>query len=96
MARVAPGTIIHADEATSWDNLGAHCNMRRINHSVCYSDGEACTNGAESFFSRLRRLNSVPITVSGRLILARMPMKWLGTKIIAVILTGCSFWELLS
>jgi hypothetical protein len=29
--------------------------MRRINHSVCYSDGQACTNQAESFFSRLRR-----------------------------------------
>lgn len=31
------------------------CEMRRINHSVCYSDGVACTNQAESFFSRLRR-----------------------------------------
>ncbi len=55
MARVAPGTVIHADEATSWDGLQAHYEMRRINHSVCYSDGMACTNGAESFFSRLRR-----------------------------------------
>jgi len=55
MNRVAPGTVIHADEATSWDGLHAHYDMRRINHSVCYSDGKACTNGAESFFSRLRR-----------------------------------------
>jgi transposase-like protein len=55
MARVKPGTVIHADEASSWDGLGAHYDMRRINHSVCYSDGNACTNGAESFFSRLRR-----------------------------------------
>ncbi len=55
MARVAPGTLIHADEATSWDGLHSHFEMRRINHSVCYSDGQACTNGAESFFSRLRR-----------------------------------------
>ncbi len=30
--------------------------MRRINHSVTYSDGLACTNQAESFFSRLRRM----------------------------------------
>lgn len=29
--------------------------MKRINHEECYSDGEACTNNAESFFSRLRR-----------------------------------------
>jgi hypothetical protein len=28
----------------------------RINHSECYSDGIACTNMAESFFSRLRRM----------------------------------------
>ncbi len=55
MARVAPGTVIHADEATSWDGLHSHYEMRRINHSVCYSDGLACTNQAESFFSRLRR-----------------------------------------
>jgi len=29
--------------------------MRRINHQEAYSDGEACTNQAESYFSRLRR-----------------------------------------
>ncbi|MEI9988545.1 MAG: IS1595 family transposase [Rhizomicrobium sp.] len=55
MKRVQPGTVIHADEAMAWDSLHDHYEMRRINHSVCYSDGQACTNGAESFFSRLRR-----------------------------------------
>ncbi len=55
MRRVAAGTVIHADEATSWDSLHDHYKMHRINHSVCYSDGEACTNWAESYFSRLRR-----------------------------------------
>jgi len=55
MQRVAPGSVIHADEAMAWDNLNNHYEMRRINHSVCYSDGVACTNMAESFFSRLRR-----------------------------------------
>jgi hypothetical protein len=29
--------------------------MRRINHSVAYSKDGACTNQAESYFSRLRR-----------------------------------------
>lgn len=53
--RVAAGTVIHADEASSWDSLQDHFEMRRINHSVCYSDGNACTNWAESYFSRLRR-----------------------------------------
>jgi hypothetical protein len=29
--------------------------MHRINHQEAYSDGDACTNQAESFFSRIRR-----------------------------------------
>jgi transposase-like protein len=54
-ARVAVGSIIHADEAAHWDELHARYLTKRINHSQAYSDGEACTNQAESFFSRLRR-----------------------------------------
>jgi transposase-like protein len=53
--RVAPGSVVHADEASHWDALHARFLTRRINHSEAYSDGEACTNQAESFFSRLRR-----------------------------------------
>lgn len=53
--RVAPGSTIFADEATHWDALHARFLTKRINHSESYSDGEACTNMAESFFSRLRR-----------------------------------------
>ena len=52
---VAPGSTVHADEAAHWDALHARFLTKRINHSECYSDGEACTNMAESFFSRLRR-----------------------------------------
>lgn len=52
---VAPGSTIHADEATHWDALHARFLTKRINHSESYSDGEACTNQAESFFSRIRR-----------------------------------------
>jgi transposase-like protein len=52
---VAAGSIVHADEATHWDALHARFLTKRINHSEAYSDGEACTNQAESFFSRLRR-----------------------------------------
>jgi len=47
---------VHADEATHWDDLHARFDTRRINHSIAYSDGDACTNMAESFFSRLRRM----------------------------------------
>ena len=52
---VKPGTVVHADEAGGWDRLHAYYEMRRINHSVSYSKDGACTNWAESFFSRMRR-----------------------------------------
>jgi hypothetical protein len=54
-ARVASGTVVHADEASGWDVLHAAYDMKRINHSKAYSLDGACTNQAESFFSRLRR-----------------------------------------
>src|SRR6185503_11714382 len=41
---VAPGSIVHADEASHWDALHARFLTKRINHSEAYSDGEACTN----------------------------------------------------
>jgi transposase-like protein len=53
--RVEAGSIIHADEATHWDRLHALYLTKRINHEQAYSDEDACTNQAESFFSRLRR-----------------------------------------
>ncbi len=53
--RIELGSIVHADEATHWDALHARYLTKRINHQEAYSDGEACTNQAESFFSRLRR-----------------------------------------
>lgn len=52
---VAPGSVIHADEAAHWESLHASYAMERINHSRVYRDGSACTNLAESWFSRLRR-----------------------------------------
>ena len=48
--------IIHADEASHWDALHAGWMTKRINHSEAYSDGVGCTNQAESYFSRLRRM----------------------------------------
>ena len=52
---VAPGSIVHADEARGWDAINVHYEMRRINHKVAFSRDGACTNWAESYFSRLRR-----------------------------------------
>lgn len=42
-ANVERGATVHADEASHWDKMAA------------YSKDGACTNQAESFFSRLRR-----------------------------------------
>lgn len=54
-ANVEHGATVHADEASHWDNLHARFATKRINHSEAYSKDGACTNMAESFFSRLRR-----------------------------------------
>ena len=54
-ARVALGSELHADEAPHWDGVEFTYNTRRINHGQAYSADGACTNQAESYFSRLRR-----------------------------------------
>jgi transposase-like protein len=53
--RVGKGTTLHADESAAWNPLNAKFAMKRVNHQDGYSIDEACTNGAESYFSRLRR-----------------------------------------
>jgi transposase-like protein len=53
--RVAKGTTVHADESPAWNTLHASFAMQRINHQDGFSIDGACTNGAESYFSRLRR-----------------------------------------
>jgi hypothetical protein len=53
--RVAKGTVLHADEASTWDGLHERFEMKRINHQEAYSLNGACTNQAEEYFSRLRR-----------------------------------------
>ena len=47
--------MIHADEGAAFDGLHARYVMARINHEEAYSKDGACTNQAESFFSRMRR-----------------------------------------
>lgn len=54
-ANVQHGSTVHADEASHWDQLAAYFPIKRINHQEAYSQDGACTNAAESFFSRLRR-----------------------------------------
>jgi hypothetical protein len=45
---VAPGTVVNADEANSWDSLHARFEMRRIDHGEAYSLDGACTNWRKS------------------------------------------------
>ena len=52
---IARGSAVYADEAPCWDILHARYPTKRINHSYAFSDEDACTNQAESYFSRLRR-----------------------------------------
>ena len=53
---VASGTTVHGDESGAWDALHASYPMLRVNHSREFKgDDDACTNQAESWFSRLRR-----------------------------------------
>lgn len=53
---VSRDATVHADEASHWDNLHAFFPTLRINHSEAYSLNGICTNQAESYFSRLRRM----------------------------------------
>jgi transposase-like protein len=53
--RIAKGTTVHADESPAWNVLHASFAMQQINHQEGFSIDGACTNGAESYFSRLRR-----------------------------------------
>ncbi len=55
-ARIHHMSTVHADEASHWDALHGKFDTMRINHTLSYSDGLACTNQAESYFSRLRRM----------------------------------------
>jgi transposase-like protein len=54
-SRIDASATVHADEASHWDRLHAKFLTKRINHEWAYSDEGACTNQAESYFSRLRR-----------------------------------------
>jgi ISXO2-like transposase domain len=55
-SRVAPATRLMADEAGSWNDLHGRFSVDRIDHSQMYSTRTGVyTNGAEEFFSRMRR-----------------------------------------
>ena len=54
---IRKGTTVFADEAPAYDPLHAYFPTKRVNHQVEYrSDDGVTTNMAESYFSRLRRM----------------------------------------
>jgi transposase-like protein len=56
MNRVGAGTRLMADEAASWNDLHGRFDVTRVDRSKLYSAGAGVyTNGAEEFFSRMRR-----------------------------------------
>lgn len=55
-AVVSANSEVHADEASHWDALHARFRTMRINHQEAYSANGACTNQAESYLARLRKM----------------------------------------
>ena len=54
--RVLPGSIVHADDAPTYNPLDAIFDVRRIDHTnEGYAKENRNTNQAESFFSRFKR-----------------------------------------
>jgi transposase-like protein len=49
------GCHFFTDDKQIYNRLAAHGRLTKVNHSERYSDGDACTNWAESYFARLRR-----------------------------------------
>lgn len=47
---------VHADDGSHWDALRVALNVDQVNHSQRYFDKGVCTNQAESFFSRVDRM----------------------------------------
>ena len=88
-ATVQAGSVIFADEASHWDALHGRFETKRINHSEAYSTADACTNMAESFFSRLRRAEiGTHHHISAVATFTPMRTKWLGAKTTAAFQTA--------
>src|ERR1700740_2558810 len=76
-ARIAKGTVVHADEATAWDNLHERFEVKRINHQEAYSLDGACTNMAEEYFGRLRRAEiGIHHHIAGSYLLRAQESSW--------------------
>lgn len=63
---VAPGSIVYSDMSGSWEPLGAHFDLRSVNHEERYWSSTASTQMVETLFHRLRRLEDNLIHVSSK------------------------------
>lgn len=99
-AHIDTGATIHADEAKAYDQLHAKFEMKRINHQERYKgeNGE-CTNQAESYFSRFRRMHHGQVHKMGNANLAAYAnecayredtRRWSTGKIFADITSRCA------
>ncbi|MCP4026879.1 MAG: transposase [Sphingomonas sp.] len=98
-----PGSLFHADPhlqadyGNQWEPLHLHFDVKRINHSEFFSKDGACTNQAESFFSRMRSGEHVHKHISGAHISRyAMELGWKeqysrtpnGTQVAMILATG--------
>jgi ISXO2 transposase-like protein len=81
--RIAKGTVIHADEGASWDNLHEHFEVKRINHQEAYSLDGTCTNMAEDTSAACDAPKSASTTTSQGRISSAMRRSRHGGKITA-------------
>jgi hypothetical protein len=87
--RIAKGTVVHADEAASRDDLHERFEVKRINHQEAYSLDGACTNMAVEYFSRLRRSEiGIHHRIAGEYLLRCAQESRRGGKITAACPTG--------
>jgi len=61
---VKAGSTVYTDELLSYDGLEADYTHQTINHAECYVQGQIHTNGAENFWSLLKRgINGTYVSV---------------------------------
>jgi hypothetical protein len=89
--RVRKGTVVNADEASSWNDLHSQFEMKRVNHEQAHSYGGACTNWAEELFSVCVAPRSAIITISLATISCGTRKRRRGVKITAASTTAYKY-----
>jgi hypothetical protein len=82
-SRIAKGTIINADESSSWDALHATYEMKRVNHEEAYSLEALARIGQKNFSAACAARNRATITISPGRICFVTRKRLLGAKTIA-------------